>query len=97
LKVNVLVEVAGFGLKDAVTPLGRPEADKLPLPLNPFWGVMVIVLAPLVPRLMVKLFGEADKLKFAADGSSQSRVPDRPRSSAVRIQRKNRRTHAHFY
>ena len=36
VNVNVLVVVAGFGLNEAVTPLGRPEADKLTLPLNPF-------------------------------------------------------------
>ena len=34
--VNVLVAVAGFGLKDAVMPLGRPEADKLTLLVKPF-------------------------------------------------------------
>jgi hypothetical protein len=36
VNVKVLVDVAGLGLKDAVTPLGRPEVDKLTLPLNPF-------------------------------------------------------------
>lgn len=34
--VNVLVVVAGLGLNDAVTPVGRPEADKLTLPPKPF-------------------------------------------------------------
>ena len=33
VKVNVLVVVAGFVLNDAVTPLGRPDADRLTLPL----------------------------------------------------------------
>jgi hypothetical protein len=47
--VNVLVAVAGLGLNDAVTPLGRPDADKLTLPLNPFCGVIVTVLVPLAP------------------------------------------------
>ena len=46
VKVNVLVEVAGFGLKAAVTPLGRPEAEKLTLPVKPLAGVIVIVLVP---------------------------------------------------
>jgi hypothetical protein len=36
VSVKVLVAVAGFGLKDAVTPVGKPEADKLTLPLKPF-------------------------------------------------------------
>jgi hypothetical protein len=36
VSVNVLAVLAGFGVNDAVTPLGKPEADKLTLPLNPF-------------------------------------------------------------
>jgi hypothetical protein len=60
--VNVLVVVAGFGLNDAVTPLGRPEADKPTLPLNPFCGVTVIVLVPLVPCVMLRMLGAADRM-----------------------------------
>src|SRR2546429_5046530 len=44
VSVNVLVVVAGVGLKDAVTPPGRPDADQLTLPPNPFRGGTVIVL-----------------------------------------------------
>src|SRR6266849_6404792 len=65
VSVKVLVAVAGFGLKDAVTPLGKPEAAKLTLPLKPFCGVTVIVLVPLAPCVMVKLLGEAESVKFA--------------------------------
>ena len=37
--VNVLIPVAvGFGEKDAVTPLGRPDAERVTLPANPFCG-----------------------------------------------------------
>ncbi|HEY1985990.1 MAG TPA: hypothetical protein VGG85_11300 [Terracidiphilus sp.] len=36
--VSVLYPVAGFGVKDAVTPLGKPDADSVTLPLNPYWG-----------------------------------------------------------
>ncbi len=36
VNVKVLVLVVLVGLNDAVTPLGRPEADKLMLPLKPF-------------------------------------------------------------
>jgi len=46
VRINVLVEVAGFGLKVAVTPLGKPEAEKLTLPVKPLAGAIVIVLAP---------------------------------------------------
>jgi hypothetical protein len=66
VSVRVLVVVAGFVLNDAVTPLGRPEADKLTLPLKPFCGVTVIVLVPALPCVTVKLLGEAERAKFAA-------------------------------
>ena len=35
VKVNVLVPVVLAGLNDAVTPVGRPEADRLIVPLKP--------------------------------------------------------------
>src|SRR5690242_14030789 len=47
--VSVLVLAVLAGLNDAVTPLGRPDTDKLTLPLKPPCGVTVMVLAPLVP------------------------------------------------
>ena len=59
--VNVLVVLAGLGLNDAVTPVGRPEADKLTLPLKPFCGAIVTVLVPLVPCVMLRLLGAADR------------------------------------
>jgi hypothetical protein len=37
--VRVLVPVVLAGLKDAVTPLGRPDAARLTLPLKPFSGL----------------------------------------------------------
>jgi hypothetical protein len=64
VNVKVLVVVAGFLLNDAVTPLGNPDADKLTLPLKPLSGVIVIVLAPLVPCVIVKLLGESERAKF---------------------------------
>ena len=62
--VNVLVAMAGFGLKDAVTPLGRPDADKLTLLLKPFCGVTAMLLWPLPPCAIVKLLGDAERIKF---------------------------------
>jgi hypothetical protein len=62
VKVNVLVVAVLPGLNDAVTPLGRPDADKLTMPLKPFCGVTVIVLAPLAPCTIVTLLGDAESV-----------------------------------
>jgi hypothetical protein len=61
-EVPVTVTVAGPGTavllaasvmilltKDAVTPLGKPDAVKATLPVKPFVAVTVIVLKPLPP------------------------------------------------
>jgi len=64
VSVNVLVLPVLLGLNDAVTPLGRPDADKLTLPLKPFSGVTVMVLVPVVPCAIVKLLGEEERVKF---------------------------------
>jgi len=60
VSVNVLVLAVLLGLNEAVTPLGSPDADKLTLPLKPFRGVTVMVLEPLAPCTIVKLFGDAE-------------------------------------
>ena len=61
--VSVLVVVAEVGLNDAVTPLGRPDADRLTLLLKPFCGVTMTVLVALVPWAMLTVPGDADRLK----------------------------------
>ena len=61
VSVNVLVLVVLFGLNEAVTPLGKPEADKLTLPVKPFCGMTVIVLVPIVPCTMVMFAGDAER------------------------------------
>src|SRR5690349_22388269 len=40
VNVNVLVVVVLVGRKTAVTPLGRPDADKSTVPLKPFCGAI---------------------------------------------------------
>jgi hypothetical protein len=62
VKVKVLLLVAGLVLKLAVTPLGKPDADKVTFPLKPFEGVIEIVLVPLPPCARLKLLGEANNV-----------------------------------
>jgi hypothetical protein len=62
VNINVLVVAVLLGLNDAVTPLGRPDTDKLTLPLKPFCGVTVTVLAPLAPCTIVKLVGDVERV-----------------------------------
>jgi hypothetical protein len=46
-KVSTLVVLVEVGLNDADTPAGSPDADNATLPLNPFRGITVTVLATL--------------------------------------------------
>jgi hypothetical protein len=62
VSVNVVVLAVLAGLKDAVTPLGNPVADKLTLLVKPFCGVTVMVLVPLPPCIIVRLFGDAERV-----------------------------------
>ena len=59
VRVSVLVVVALAGLKDAVTPVGRPLADKPTDPAKLLRAVTVIVLVPAVPWMTLTLLGEA--------------------------------------
>ena len=64
VNVSTLLPVVGFVPKDAVTPLGRPDAARVTLPLNPPRSVTEIVLVPLLPCVTVKLLGDADSVKL---------------------------------
>lgn len=74
VNVTVLLVVVLAGLKEAVTPLGRPEADKLTLPLNPFTGLTVMVLVPLPPWVTETLVGDAESEKSATATAFTVRV-----------------------
>jgi hypothetical protein len=63
VSVKTLVAVVGFVPKEAVTPLGRPDADRLTLPVKPFKGATVMVLEPLNPCATVRPLGDAERLK----------------------------------
>src|SRR5690242_3379707 len=64
VRLSALVLAALLGLNAAVTPLGRPEIEKLTFPVKPFSGVMVMVPVPLPPCIRVTLLGEAESAKF---------------------------------
>jgi hypothetical protein len=58
--------VALLEVKEAVTPLGRPEAARLTLLAKPPVGFTVIVVATLFPCVTIKLPGGTDSVKFGA-------------------------------
>jgi len=64
VSVSTLVEVVGFVPNVAVTPLGRPDAARVTLPVNPPTSVTVMVLVPLPPWVMVRLLGESESVKL---------------------------------
>ena len=49
VSVSTLLPVAGLVANAAVTPLGKPEAARVTLPVNPLTAVTAIVLVPLLP------------------------------------------------
>jgi hypothetical protein len=64
VNVSVLLFRVLAGLNEAITPLGRPDADKLTLLAKPFCGLTVIVVVPLPPRVMLRLLAEAEREKL---------------------------------
>ena len=89
--VRVLVLVALPGLKDAVTPRGKPEADKLTLPVKPFCDVTRIEDVILPPRARLNEFGEAVRAKFGGGTTVRETVvlcdnaPDAPVTVMVNV------------
>ena len=61
--VKRLVAVAGFVLKLAVTPLGKPDAVRLTEPGKPFRGFTLMVVEPAAPWGKVKLAGDTERVK----------------------------------
>ena len=59
-----LLPVVGFGLNEAVTPLGKPDAARLTPPVNPPAAVTVTVLAPDAPWVIVRPPGFAARVKL---------------------------------
>jgi hypothetical protein len=66
VSVSVLVPVVGFGVNDAVTPLGKFVAASWTLPANPYKSVTVIRDVPEPPWTTEGEAGEASRLKLGA-------------------------------
>jgi hypothetical protein len=49
IRLSTLLPVAGLAAKAAVTPLGRPDAARVTLPVNPFWPEIAMVDEPDAP------------------------------------------------
>ena len=64
VNVSALVLVVLLGLKEVVTPLGRPDTEKVTFPVKPLMEVMVMVLVPLEPCVIIRLPGVAWREKF---------------------------------
>src|SRR5579859_1517337 len=58
-----LLVVAGFVPNAALTPLGSPDADRVTLPLNPFSGLIEMVVEPEAPCRIARLAGEVERRK----------------------------------
>ena len=59
VKVITLLAVAGLVPNAAVTPVGKPVAARVTLPVNPFTGVTVTVSVPVLPTVTEREAGEA--------------------------------------
>jgi hypothetical protein len=65
VSVTTLELVDDAGLNEAVTPLGKPLAVKVTLPVNPPVSVTVMVSVPLLPCFTVRDVGEDESVKPA--------------------------------
>lgn len=65
-RVSTLVEEDGLGLKDAVIPPGKPDADSMTEELKPYSDATVIVLLLFPFCATVSAAGAVDKVKVGA-------------------------------
>lgn len=71
VSVRVLVVVVLLGLNAAVTPPGKPDADKFTVPLKPPVEVTVMVLVLLVPWARLTALGAAPTVNPVVTGPAR--------------------------
>ena len=76
VSVNTLDPVAGFVPNDAVTPLGKPLAERVTLPENPFAPDTVIVSVLLLPWTTANVAAAGASVKPGAAVTVTEPVPD---------------------
>src|ERR1700679_3137590 len=64
VNVITLVAVAGLVANAAVTPVGNPDTARVTLPVNPFSSLTAMVLVPVLPGAIVRVAGEAARVKL---------------------------------
>src|SRR5580658_7023189 len=74
VSVSTLVPVVGLVPNAAVTPLGRPDAASVTLPLNPSTSVTEMVLVPLLPSAIDRLLGESESVKLGVEDPAANRL-----------------------
>jgi hypothetical protein len=75
VSVSTLVLVVLVGLKEAVTPLGNPDAARLTVPVNPLIAFTVIVLVPpAAPWVIVRLLGESERVKLGDEDPARALI-----------------------
>ena len=75
VKVSELLVVALAGLKFALTPIGKPAADRPTFPVKLLAGMTVIVMAPpVVPWVTVAVPEEADRVKLPCGGAAAGQL-----------------------
>jgi hypothetical protein len=66
IRVSVLVVMALAGLKDAVTPVGKPEIARFTAALKPCCALIVMVLVPLPPAAIESVATDEARLNAGA-------------------------------
>jgi hypothetical protein len=84
VRVRRLLPVVGLGVNNAVTPLGRLDADSVTLPANPFLPVTVMTVEVEPPGSKVIGVGDAASVKLGGavtvreSAIAEAKVPEVP-------------------